>query len=86
MTLIRNLKAFISTSKEPLKKGRALVHFTSDDLGETLSVMADGIQITMKYGDIERMVERERAQHYTDGHLIIDETAEEEQESERKCS
>jgi hypothetical protein len=74
MTLIRNLKAFVSTPKEPLKKCRALVHFTSDNLGETLSVQAEGVQITMKYGDIERMVDRERAQHYTDGHLIIDET------------
>ena len=80
MTLIRNLKAFISTSKEPLKKGRALVHFTSDDLGETLSVMAEGVQITMKYKYIEDMVKRERDCRYTDGHLIIDETDEEEQE------
>ena len=85
MTLIRNLKAFISTSKEPLKKGRALVHFTSDDLGETLSVMAEGVQISMKYKYIEDMVKRERDMHYTDGHLIIDETDEAdepEQESE----
>ena len=74
MTLIRNLKAFISTSKEPLKNGRVLVHFTSDNLGETLSVMAEGVQITMKYKYIEDMVKRERDQHYTDGHLIIDET------------
>lgn len=76
MTLIRNLKAFVSTKKEPLRKSRALVHFTSDNLGETLSVMAEGVQITMKYGEIERMVERERAKHYTDGHWIIDETEE----------
>ena len=74
MTLIRNVKAIVTTSKEPFKKCRALVHFTSDNLGETLSVQAEGVQITMKYGDIERMVDRERAQHYTDGHLIIDET------------
>lgn len=84
MTLIRNLKAFISTSKEPLKKGRALVHFTSDDLGETLSVMAEGVQITMKYKYIEDMVKRERDQHYTDGHLIIDET-DETDEPEQEC-
>ena len=84
MTLIRNLKAFISTSKEPLKKCRALVHFTSDDLGETLSVMAEGVQITMKYKYIEDMVRRERDQHYTDGHLIIDET-DETDESEQEC-
>ena len=84
MTLIRNLKAFISTSKEPLKKGRALVHFTSDDLGETLSVMAEGVQITMKYKYIEDMVKRERDQQYTDGHLIIDET-DETDEPEQEC-
>ena len=84
MTLIRNLKAFVSTKKEPLKKGRALVHFASDDLGETLSVMAEGVQITMKYKYIEDMVKRERDKHYTDGHLIIDET-DETDEPEQEC-
>ena len=76
MTLIRNVKAFVSTKNEPLKKTRAMIHFTSDNLGETLSVKAGGVMITMRYYDIERMVERERDQHYTDGHLIIDETDE----------
>lgn len=84
MTLIRNLKAFVSTKKEPLRKSRALVHFTSDDLGETLSVMAEGVQITMKYKYIEDMVKRERDQHYTDGHLIIDET-DETDEPKQEC-
>ena len=74
MTLIRNVKAIVSTPSELIKKTKAMVHFTSDNLGETLSVQAEGIQITMKYADIERMVDRERAQHYTDGHLILDET------------
>lgn len=84
MTLIRNLKAFVSTKKEPLRKSHALVHFTSDDLGETLSVMAEGVQITMKYKYIEDMVKRERDKHYTDGHLIIDET-DETDEPEQEC-
>ncbi len=74
MTLIRNVKAIVSTPSELIKKTKAMVHFTSDNLGETLSVQAEGIQITMKYADIERMVDRERAKHYTNGHLIIDET------------
>lgn len=74
MTLIRNVKAFISTKKEPLKKGRAMVHFTSDNLGETLSVSAEGVQVTMKYNDIEKIVKRERDFKYKDDHLIIDET------------
>ncbi len=74
MTLIRNLKAFVSTAKEPFKKTRARVHFTSDNYGETLSVSAEGVQITLKYGDLERMVERERSFKYGDGHMIIDET------------
>lgn len=76
MTLIRKINALVSTSKGPelFKKEKALVHFTSDNLGETLSIQAEGVQITVKYCDIERMVDRERAQHYTDGHLIIDET------------
>lgn len=73
MTLIRNIKALVSTPSELMKKSRAMVHFTSDNLGETLSVMAEGVQITMKYKYIEDMVKRERDKHYTNGHLIIDE-------------
>jgi hypothetical protein len=38
----------------------------------------------MKYKYIEDMVKRERDQHYTDGHLIIDET-DETDESEQEC-
>ena len=77
MTLIRNVKAFVSTKSDPLKKTRAMIHFTSDNLGETLSVKAGGVMITMRYADIEKIVQRERDQHYTDGHLIIDETDDE---------
>lgn len=71
MTLIRTIKGF--TSRSGLKKIPVMVHFTSDNLGETLSLMADGHQITVKYSDIEAIVERERSKAYTDGHDIIDE-------------
>lgn len=72
MTLIKNVKGF--TSKHGLKRVPILVHFTSDDIGETLSLAADGLQITVKYKDIEAIVARERAKGYTNYHYIIDET------------
>lgn len=76
MTLIRKINALVSKTKGPelFKKEKALVHFTSDNLGETLSIQAEGVQITMKYKYIEQMVERERSFKYGDGHFVIDET------------
>lgn len=71
MTLIRNIKGM--TSRSGLKKVTVIVHFTSDDLGETLSLAADGMQITVKYSDIEKIVKRERDKGYKKGHDIIDE-------------
>ena len=74
MTLIRNIKALITDDKDLLRKGTAVVMFTSDDRGETLSI-GDGatFQYTMKYADIEKMVEKERSFKYKKSHLIIDE-------------
>lgn len=69
MTLIRNIKGF--TSKHGLRRVPVLVRFASDNLGETLSLEADGLQITVNYKDIERIVDREREKGYTDGHDII---------------
>jgi hypothetical protein len=42
-------------------------------MGESLSLEACGVMIFVDYADIAKMVERERAQQYKDGHLIIDE-------------
>lgn len=78
MTLIRKVKCL--TSRSGMRIVTGIVHFTSDNLGETLSIDADGIQITVRYEDIEEIVERERAKGYTDGHAIIDETGEEPEE------
>lgn len=73
MTLIRYVKGFCS--RTGLKKVPILVQFTSDNLGETLSISStsDNIQLTVKYSDIEKIVAREREKGYKDGHLIIDE-------------
>ncbi len=71
MTLIRNVKGF--SSRKGMKRIPVTVHFTSDNMGETLSLMADGHQITVDYADIMAIVEREREKGYTDGHFIIDE-------------
>lgn len=73
MTLIRKIKGL--TSKDGLKGVPLTIHFTSDALGETLSVGSEkyGLQYTMRYSDIEKIVERERAKGYKDGHFIIDE-------------
>ncbi len=73
MTLIRNIKGM--TNKDGLKIVPLVVHFTSDDMGETLSVACKkyNMQFTMRYKDIEKIVERERAKGYANGHFIIDE-------------
>lgn len=74
MTLIRNIKGF--TNKTGIKRVPIIVHFTSDNIGETLSLASEShnFQITVSYKDIEKIVERERAKGYDDGHFIIDET------------
>ena len=69
MTLIRQLKGFVNLDK----KSNILVHFTSDNMGETISFAYGSTQFTLPYKPIEKMVERERAKGYTDGHLIINE-------------
>jgi len=76
MTLIRKIKCF--TSKTGLKKMPLIVHFTSDNLGETLSIGSEefNIQYTVNYKMIEQIVARERAKGYTDGHFIIYEDGE----------
>lgn len=66
MTLIRKIKGF-----KGLQRAEVIVHFTSDDLGETLSLASGNTQITVPYSQIEKMVERERAKGYTKGHDII---------------
>ncbi len=71
MTLIRKIKGL--SNKNGFKKIPVIVYFTSDNHGETLSLLADGHQITVNYADILSIVERERAKGYTDGHFIIDE-------------
>ena len=78
MTLIRVIKGF--TSRDGMKRVPLVIHFTSDDYGETLSVASEphNIQFTMKYSDIEKIVNRERAKGYTNGHGI---TTEEEPEA-----
>lgn len=75
MTLIRKVKGFVMKGDRlNLKREPILVHFTSDNKGETLSMGAHGMQFTVRYEDIERIVDRERAKGYKDGHDIVDET------------
>ena len=76
MTLIRKIKGF--TSKIGLKKMPLIVHFTSDNLGEMLSIGSEefNIQYTVNYKMIEQIVAREREKGYKDGHLIIYEDGE----------
>ena len=76
MTLIRHIKGM--TNKDGLDRVPLLVHFTSDDFGETLSIASEkhNFQMTMRYSDIEKIVERERAKGYTNGHLITEEEEE----------
>ena len=74
MTLIRQLKGFVNF--DFLRKKNILVHFTSDKLGETISLAHGSTQFTLPYKQIEQMVKRERAAKYKDGHFIIDATDE----------
>lgn len=73
MTLVRNIKGM--TNKDGMKMVPLIVHFTSDDMGETLSIASErhNMQFTVRYKDIEKIVERERTRGYTKGHDIIDE-------------
>ena len=76
MTLIRNIKGFCS--RTGLKRVPVLVHFTSDYLGETLSMECQGTQITVNFADVMKIVERERAKGYTTSHDIVYEDDEED--------
>ena len=73
MTLLRNLKGMTSRNGNLPRPGKVVARFTSDNIGESLSLEAGGVMIFVDYADIAKMVERERAQGYKDGHLIIDE-------------
>lgn len=72
MTLIRKIKGM--SNKTGLKLIPLTVHFTSDNLGETLSIGSteQGVQYTVAYEYIDRIVAREREKGYTEGHLIIE--------------
>lgn len=73
MTLVRNLNGMTSRSGNMPRQGKVVARFTSDNIGESLSLEACGVMIFVDYTDIAKMVERERAQQYKDGHFIIDE-------------
>lgn len=76
MTLIRNVNALVTAPRKAIQMERAVVRFTSDNYGETLSLQAEGVMITVKYKDIEKIVARERSKGYKDGHCIVDESDE----------
>lgn len=66
MTLVRKIKGF-----NGLRRSEVIVHFTSDNHGETLSLASGNTQITVNYKKIEEIVERERSKGYKDGHDIV---------------
>ena len=72
MTTIRILKGFKSADFS--KRVPIYVAFTSDKIGETLSVGSGKNMYTLKYKPIEEMVKRERGYKYKNGHYIIDAT------------
>ena len=73
MTLVRNLKGMTSRNGNLPRPGKVVARFTSDNIGESLSLEAGGVMIFVDYADIAKMVERERSKHYGDTHDIIDE-------------
>lgn len=48
------------TDGEKLEKGKAVVRVTSDRRGETLSVEANGMMISVAFEDVMRIVEKAR--------------------------
>ncbi len=73
MTLVRNLNGMTSRSGNMPRPGKVVARFTSDNIGESLSLEACGVMIFVDYADIAKMVERDRSKHYGDTHDIIDE-------------
>ena len=72
MTLVRNINGMLFKS-DRFEKLPVTARFTSDNLGETLSLQAGGVMICVKFKDILKMVARERSKGYAEGHFIIDE-------------
>ena len=56
MTLIRNLKGRTSQHGNMPRPRTVVARFTSDGLGETLSLEASGVMILVDYRDIAKMV------------------------------
>ena len=73
MTLLRNLKGMTSRNGNLPRPGKVVARFTSDNIGESLSLEAGGVMIFVDYADIAKMVMREQSKHYGDTHDIIDE-------------
>ena len=76
MTLIRYVTGIMEDPDDGLKKVKMLCHFTSDDLGETLSLSYGDLQLTCRYKEVEAIVKKERGYGYKNGHLIINEADE----------
>lgn len=73
MTLVRNLKGMTSQHANMPRPRTVVARFTSDDLGEALSLEASGVMIMVNYADVAKLVMRERSKGYGKTHDIIDE-------------
>lgn len=73
MTLVRNLKGMTSQHGNMPRPRTVVARFTSDDIGETLSLEASGVMILVNYADVAKLVMRERSKGYGKSHDIIDE-------------
>lgn len=58
-TEIKMIQGLVS-DKTGMGKGRVICRFTSDKYGETLSLEADGVMITVGYGDVETLIKKAR--------------------------
>lgn len=77
MTLIRYVPGIMEDmDDQTFKMVKMLCHFTSDDLGETLSLSYGDLQLTCRYKAVEAIVKKERGYGYRNGHLIINEADE----------
>ena len=59
MTQIKEINGFVSDGKG-MEGSKVVCRFTSDELGETLSLQAGNMLIGVAFEDIEKLIKKER--------------------------
>lgn len=73
MTLIKNIGCLYCDSEKILENQKATIRFTSDRMGETLSIQCMDKMFLVNYKEIEKVVKKERKMGYKrKEHFIMD--------------